>query len=69
MSEGVRQRAEKATLAIDGKRIPLNRFVEGALVGVVEGFVSAMRDIPAGELVLTIPADRRRAAAPEPPLE
>ena len=69
MSEGVRQRAKKATLTIDGKRIPLNRFVEGALVGVVEGFASAMRDIPAGELVLTIPADRRGTPAPQSPPE
>ncbi len=69
MSEGVRPRGAKATLTIDGKRIPLNRFVEGALVGVVQGFVSALRDIPAGELTLTIPADRREAAAPQPPPE
>jgi hypothetical protein len=28
----------------------------------VEGFLSAMRDVPAGEVVLTIPAERRPVA-------
>jgi hypothetical protein len=64
-----RKKTGRATLSIGGQRIPMNRFVEGALVGIVEGFLSALREVPPGEVVLTIPADRRAteqgASSPE----
>ena len=62
MGDPTRPPSGRARLSVGGQRIPLNRFVEGALVGVVEGFLSAMRDVPPGEVVLTIPADRRPTA-------
>jgi len=61
MGDPTRSSSGRARLLVGGQRIPLNRFVENALVGVVEGFLSAMRDVPPGEVVLTIPADRRAA--------
>ncbi|MBM3497335.1 MAG: hypothetical protein FJX74_01570 [Armatimonadetes bacterium] len=50
----------RATLSVSGRQVELNHFVEPALVGVIEGFLGALRDIPAGEVVVTIPAERRR---------
>jgi hypothetical protein len=51
--------SNRATLTIAGENIGLNRFVEGALVGIIEGFLSALRDTGPGEVVITIPAGRR----------
>jgi hypothetical protein len=53
-------RKPRATLTVAGKSVVMNRFVEGALVGIIEGFLGALRDIPPGEVVITIPADRRK---------
>ena len=50
----------RATLTIDGQNVGMNRFVESALVGLIEGYLSAMKDIGSGEVVITIPADRRK---------
>lgn len=63
MGDKAPRTASKATLLVGGERVPLNRFTEAALVGVVKGFLGALRDVPAGEVVLTIPADRRASAA------
>jgi hypothetical protein len=53
-------RKPRATLTVGGKNVVMNRFVEGALVGTIEGFLGALRDIPPGEVVITIPAGRRK---------
>jgi len=52
----------RAKLTVGGKNVGLNKFVEGALVGVVEGFLSALKKIGDGDVVITIPAARRNAA-------
>jgi len=54
-------RTARATLTIDGETVAMNRFVESALVGIIEGLLAALRDIPAGEVVIRIPAERRKA--------
>jgi len=53
----------QAALVVSGEAVELNHFVELALVGVIEGLLGALRDIPAGEVVITIPAERRRPHA------
>ncbi len=50
----------KASLTISGENVPLNHFVELALVGVIEGFLGALKSIGAGDVVITIPASRRK---------
>jgi hypothetical protein len=40
--------------------VGLNRFVENSLVGLIEGYLSAMKGIEPGEVVITIPAERRK---------
>ncbi|MBM3476189.1 MAG: hypothetical protein FJX75_23200 [Armatimonadetes bacterium] len=50
----------RATLTIDGRNVGLNRFVENSLVGVIEGYLSAMKDIEPGEVVIRIPAEQRK---------
>jgi hypothetical protein len=60
MSDAAENRP-KASLTIGGQDVPLNHFVELALVGVIQGYLGAMRDIPPGEVVITIPAARREA--------
>jgi hypothetical protein len=59
MDRQASQTAGRATLVVGGQRVPMNRFVEGAVVGVVEGLLSGMRDVPPGEVTITIPANRR----------
>lgn len=54
-----RPKKPRARLTINGKDVALNRFVESALVGVIEGYLSAMKGIGPGEVVITIPAERR----------
>jgi len=50
----------RATLTVGGQRVPMNPFVESALVGVIDGFLSALRDVGKGEVTIVIPAERRR---------
>ena len=50
----------RASLTIAGQSVPLNHFVELALVGVIEGFLGALKGIASGEVVITIPANRRK---------
>jgi hypothetical protein len=38
---------EKVVLNVNGEEIRLNAFVQRVLVGVVEGFLGALDDIPA----------------------
>lgn len=64
MSEGPAIKP-RAKLTVGGKNVGLNKFVEGALVGVVEGFLSSLKKIGDGDLVITIPADRRQGAGDE----
>ena len=61
MGEDQRKPGDRATLLVGGKQAPMNRFVESALVGVVEGFLSALSDIGPGEVQIVIPESRRRA--------
>ncbi|MGQ9730277.1 MAG: hypothetical protein ACUVX8_03310 [Candidatus Zipacnadales bacterium] len=53
----------RATLTVGGKKVPLNRFVEAALVGVIEGFLGALKGVGGGEVVITLPAERRQRSA------
>jgi hypothetical protein len=55
-----REQKPRATLTIGGKNVGLNRFVENSLVGLIEGYLSAMKGIEPGEVVITIPAERRK---------
>jgi hypothetical protein len=52
--------ADRPTLTVGGRRVPMNPFVESALTGVVDGFLSALRDVGEGEVTIVIPAERRR---------
>ena len=58
MSENTPKRP-RATLTVGGRNVGLNRFVESSLVGVIEGYLSAMKGIEPGEVIITIPAERR----------
>ncbi len=53
------ERKPRATLTIAGKNIGLNKFVEDVLVNVVSGFLGALKKTGPGEVVITIPAERR----------
>ena len=64
MSEGPPSKP-RAKLKVGGKNVGLNKFVEGALVGVVEGFISALKKVGDGDVVITIPADRRQVGGDE----
>jgi hypothetical protein len=59
MAEQSTKPETKATLSVGGHKIPVNPFVESALVGVVDGFLSALRDVGPGEVTIVIPAERR----------
>jgi hypothetical protein len=48
-----------ATLSLDDREVELNHFAEAALVGIIEGYLSALRDVGPGEVVIRIPAGRR----------
>lgn len=53
----------RATLTVGGRDVPMNHFVELTLVNVIEGFLKALRDVPVGEVVIRIPAERRHRQA------
>ncbi len=60
MNDQKPETADRASLTVGSQRVPLNRFVESALVGVVNGFLSALHEVGEGEVTLVIPAERRR---------